>query len=137
MNADQQELAAYQRAVETAKNELARLRQRAEQAEAERERAEADAAALRQAIERLHITRQETWEPHEDPHTDEPSIWYTMPSPNACYALIAALAADRSGADLLAELDTYFLALSVISQATSLDVATRVAANALEAGQRQ
>lgn len=46
MNTDQQELAAYQRAVESAKNELAVLRHRAEQAEA-------DAANLRRACDRM------------------------------------------------------------------------------------
>ena len=53
MTTDQQELAAYQRAVETAKNELAQLRQRAELAEAlaltlekQRDQAEASRAAL-------------------------------------------------------------------------------------------
>ena len=57
MNTDQQELAAYQRAVETAKNEIAELRQRAELAEAlarevqaQRDQAEEDALVTRAAI---------------------------------------------------------------------------------------
>lgn len=57
MNTDQQERAAYQRAVETAKNEIADLRRRTEMAEAlarelqqQRDQAEQDAAALRRSM---------------------------------------------------------------------------------------
>ena len=57
MTTDQQELAAYQRAVDAAKDEIAALRQRAELAEAlaltlekQRDLAEADTLALRDGI---------------------------------------------------------------------------------------